>query len=64
VIAVPPQRRVDEGASAVEYAILVAAIAAVVIALVYALGTWVKGTYTDNCEGFNSAGVSSGSSCS
>jgi pilus assembly protein Flp/PilA len=64
VITVPPQRRADEGASAVEYAILVAAIAAVVIALVYALGTWVKGTYTDTCEGFNSAGVSSGSSCS
>jgi len=53
----------DEGASSVEYGLLVAAIAAVVILVLFALGTWVRGTFTDTCQQFNNAGVSSGRTC-
>jgi pilus assembly protein Flp/PilA len=51
-------RRDDEGASAVEYGLLVAAIAAVVILLVFAIGTYVKGAFKTTCDGFASAGTS------
>jgi pilus assembly protein Flp/PilA len=44
--------RNDEGASAVEYGLLVAAIAAIIILLVFALGTWVKGAFKDTCDAF------------
>jgi pilus assembly protein Flp/PilA len=40
----------DEGASAVEYGLLVAAIAAIIILVVFALGTFVKGTFKDTCD--------------
>ena len=46
----------DEGASAVEYALLVTAIAAIIILVVFALGTFVKGTFKDACEGMATPG--------
>jgi pilus assembly protein Flp/PilA len=46
----------DEGASAVEYGLLVAAIAAIIIVLVFAVGSWVKGAFKDTCDAFNKAG--------
>jgi pilus assembly protein Flp/PilA len=50
----------DEGASAVEYGLLVAAIAAIIILVVFALGTFVKGSLKDTCQGFkNSNSVNS-----
>ena len=41
----------DRGASAVEYALMVAAIAAVIIAVVFGFGTLIKSTFqgTSNC---------------
>ena len=48
--------REEEGASAVEYGLLVAAIAAIIILLVFAIGGWVKGAFKDTCEAFDSAG--------
>lgn len=39
--------RAERGASAVEYSIIVAAIAAVIIAIVYLVGTKVLGNYND-----------------
>ena len=45
----------DEGASAVEYGLLVAAIAAIIILVVFALGTYVKGAFKDTCSSFNSS---------
>lgn len=49
----------DEGASAVEYGLLVAAIAAIIILVVFALGTFVKGAFQTTCNGFaNSNAVS------
>jgi pilus assembly protein Flp/PilA len=59
----------DDGASAVEYGLLVAAIAAIIILVVFAVGSWVKGAFKDTCDAFNSsgsvnrAGAASGQSC-
>jgi pilus assembly protein Flp/PilA len=45
-------RRGDQrGASAVEYGLLVAAIAAVIVVIVFALGGVVQEVFTDTCEG-------------
>jgi pilus assembly protein Flp/PilA len=41
--------RRDEGASAVEYGLLVAAIAAVIVAVVFFLGAKVKGAFSQTC---------------
>ncbi len=63
------QRKDDTGASAVEYGLLVAAIAAIIILLVFALGSFVKGAFKDTCTSFNSAatinraGAASNQSC-
>jgi Flp pilus assembly pilin Flp len=39
----------DGGASAVEYGLMVAAIAAVIIAIVFGLGTVVANVFTNTC---------------
>ena len=51
-----PLRRNEEGASAVEYGLLVALIAAVIVAAVIVLGGLVNGAFEDT-----SCGISSGS---
>jgi pilus assembly protein Flp/PilA len=44
----------------VEYGLLVAAIAAIIILVVFALGTFVKGAFKDTCQSFkNSNSVNS-----
>jgi pilus assembly protein Flp/PilA len=43
------QARRDEGASAVEYGLLVAAIAALIVLVVFALGGVIKGVFSDTC---------------
>jgi pilus assembly protein Flp/PilA len=48
-------KRDDEGASAVEYGLLVAAIAALIILVVFALGGWVKGAFKKTCDALASA---------
>jgi pilus assembly protein Flp/PilA len=40
----------DRGASAVEYGLMVAAIAAVIVAIVFGLGGLVRETFTDTCD--------------
>ncbi|GLY18636.1 Flp family type IVb pilin [Kineosporia rhizophila] len=42
----------DRGASAVEYGLMVAAIAAVIVAVVFGLGTIVSKTFSDTCSSF------------
>ncbi len=42
-------RKDETGASAVEYGLLVAAIAALVVVIVFALGGVVKGVFTKSC---------------
>ena len=44
------QRRTDDGASAVEYGLLVAAIAALIVLIVFALGGVVKEVFQDTCD--------------
>jgi pilus assembly protein Flp/PilA len=39
----------EDGASAVEYGLLVAAIAAIVIAVVFAIGQFVQAGFDDTC---------------
>jgi pilus assembly protein Flp/PilA len=60
-------RKSDEGASAVEYGLLVAAIAAVIVLIVFALGSVVKGAFQDTCNNIadkdSSAATSSTASC-
>lgn len=46
----------DEGASAVEYGLIVTGIAAVVILVVFALGSFVKGTFKDTCDSVSKPG--------
>jgi pilus assembly protein Flp/PilA len=60
-------RNTDEGASAVEYGLLVAAIAAIIVLLVFAVGKFVKQGFQDTCDGIKknaSASVSGAANCS
>jgi pilus assembly protein Flp/PilA len=54
--------RKDDGASAVEYGLLVAAIAALIVIIVFALGGLVKGIFTDTCKNISSKSTTK-SSC-
>ena len=45
----------DRGASAVEYGLMVAAIAAVIVAVVFGLGSLVRSTFTDTCDQITTA---------
>lgn len=52
--------RRDEGASAVEYGLLVAAIAAIIVAIVFLLGGKVRDAFQSTCDSIGS-GQGSGS---
>ncbi|MDQ1584792.1 MAG: pilus assembly protein Flp/PilA [Actinomycetota bacterium] len=56
-------RRGDDGASAVEYGLLVAAIAALIVVVVFALGTLVNKTFNDTCNNIKSKGTSTAGTC-
>jgi pilus assembly protein Flp/PilA len=43
-------RRDEEGASAVEYGLLVAAIAALIVVIVFLLGNVINDVFTDTCD--------------
>ena len=45
------RRRNETGASAVEYGLLVAAIAAIIVLIVFAIGKFVKAGFEDTCTG-------------
>jgi pilus assembly protein Flp/PilA len=52
-------RRDDQnGASAVEYGLLVAAIAAIIVLIVFAIGKFVKTGFKDTCSGLASGSYS------
>jgi pilus assembly protein Flp/PilA len=42
--------RKDDGASAVEYGLLVAAIAALIVIVVFALGNLIQNAFEDTCD--------------
>ena len=50
-----PTRRNEEGASAVEYGLLVALIAAIIVAAVFLLGSTLKNTFNNTCDSINRA---------
>ena len=59
-----PKRRNEEGASAVEYGLLVALIAAVIVLAVFALGSLVKDSFNNTCNTVKTNGsVSTTASC-
>lgn len=49
----------EDGASAVEYGLLVAAIAALIVLIVFALGNVIQKTFSDTCGQIKSQGKSS-----
>ncbi len=57
-----PSRRNDEGASAVEYGLLVAGIAAVIVAIVFLLGGVVQDAFEGTCDSISS-NASTAASC-
>lgn len=60
-------RNTDEGASAVEYGLLVAAIAAIIVLLVFAVGKFVKQGFQETCDGIKaeaSTSISGAADCS
>ena len=57
-------RRSDEGAAGVEYGLLVAAIAALIVVVVFALGSLVKDSFQDTCNGIKTGyGSTSTANC-
>lgn len=55
-------QRGDEGASAVEYGLLIAAIAAVIILIIFALGGVIQNIFEKTCSSVK-AGASVSSTC-
>jgi pilus assembly protein Flp/PilA len=55
--------RHDEGASAVEYGLLVAAIAAIIVVVVFALGTKVKAAFSSTCSSIGTGQGSGTTGC-
>ena len=56
-------RKDEQGASAVEYGLLVAAIAALIVLIVFALGGVVKEVFTNTCDTIQSK-ASTAATCS
>jgi len=54
--------RDESGAAAVEYGLLVAAIAAIIILTVFYLGGYVEGAFKTACNAFSSSGTVSNTS--
>ena len=52
--------RDEDGASAVEYGLLVAAIAAVIVIIVFALGGFIRGAFKTTCTAIGSAPSATG----
>ena len=57
-------RKDEKGASAVEYGLLVAAIAALIVIIVFALGGVVQEVFQDTCTTIKAEAASVGSTCS
>ena len=55
-------RKDEKGASAVEYGLLVAAIAALIVVIVFALGGVVKDVFSKTCSAVQS-GASTSTTC-
>ncbi|MCW2753289.1 MAG: Flp family type IVb pilin [Marmoricola sp.] len=56
------KRRDEDGASAVEYGLLVAGIAALIVLIVFAFGGVISGVFSNTCHTVGSNVVSAGGS--
>jgi pilus assembly protein Flp/PilA len=56
-------RKDEKGASAVEYGLLVAAIAALIVVIVFALGGVVKSVFSQTCNAVASGASVAATSC-
>ncbi|MBV9830682.1 MAG: Flp family type IVb pilin [Marmoricola sp.] len=57
------RRRDDDGASAVEYGLLVAGIAAMIVVVVFALGGAIKSSFSTTCGKVSAGSATSTSTC-
>ena len=53
------RRHTDDGASAVEYGLLVAGIAALIVAIVFLLGGTIKSAFSKTCGAISAKGSAS-----
>ena len=51
----------ERGASAVEYGLLIAGIAALIVVVVFAFGDNLKGIFTDTCNAVTASATGAGS---
>ena len=56
-------RKDEKGASAVEYGLLVAAIAALIVIIVFALGGVVKGVFKSTCDSIKASASNVTATC-
>jgi pilus assembly protein Flp/PilA len=56
-------KRNEDGASAVEYGLLVAAIAAVIVIIVFALGGLIKGAFSTTCTAIKNGTSGAAANC-
>jgi pilus assembly protein Flp/PilA len=54
-------KRDEDGASAVEYGLLVAGIAALIVVIVFAFGGIIKNAFQSTCETIQASGAAGGS---
>ena len=56
-------RRDENGASAVEYGLLVAGIAALIVAVVFVFGGVIKNSFNSTCNAVKNGGTTSTATC-
>lgn len=57
MVGLNAQRKSDEGATAVEYGLMVAAIAAIIVVVVFAIGALVNGAFDTTRDGLEDGGI-------
>ena len=57
------RERTEDGASAVEYGLLVGGIAAVIVVLVFALGGQVQSMFQDTCDSVATGNAGAAATC-
>lgn len=58
-----PRTRDEQGASAVEYSFIVAAIAAILVVVIFAVGKFTGAAYTDTCDSLAAGDFSGSHTC-
>ncbi len=53
----------ERGASSVEYALIVAAIAAIIVVIVFAVGKYTAGAFTTTCDSLGAGDFNTSATC-